>query len=158
MCYIRYFAFGNFEQSLINNCQISDYHLDWHGYPLLPGETNNSVFLSSAGIVFDIPLGFYNETDAASDMHISDNAFLSRYWNPNTATWIRFTPASWRGGSYFSMAHNSWGTTSTILIDAAILDYVDDFNLPRIVYQPILTTPAESTYPFVWKVDISQDG
>jgi hypothetical protein len=59
-----------------------------------------------------------------------------------------------RDWSYY-LNNNYWGTTSTTLIDAAIYDYSDDFNKPRIIYQPILTSPVTTTYPFAVDVVLS---
>lgn len=56
---------------------------------------------------------------------------------------------------YYGIANNYWSTTSTTLIEATIKDFNDDFNLPHVVYQPILTTPVTSTYPFVVDVFLS---
>ena len=57
-----------------------------------------------------------------------------------------------------SIAYNYWGTTSTTLIDKAIYDYTDNFNLGKILYLPLLATPPESTYPFVANVTLTTDG
>ena len=38
------------------------------------------------------------------------------------------------------------------------IDYNDDFISPHIIYQPILTTPAASTYPFVVNVALTDSG
>jgi subtilisin family serine protease len=53
------------------------------------------------------------------------------------------------------IAGNYWGTQSTTLIEAALRDFNDDFNLARIQYQPILTTPPEAAYPFVSNIVIA---
>ncbi|MEX1116525.1 MAG: IPT/TIG domain-containing protein [Akkermansiaceae bacterium] len=55
---------------------------------------------------------------------------------------------------FFLLSHNYWGTTSRTIIDASIIDFNDNFNLPRIVYEPILETPSETTYPFVVDVKV----
>jgi hypothetical protein len=97
-----------------------------------------------------------NELEASQDTYYIRNAFLSRYWDPNVSHWMRVDHNYYRGrDSYFGVANNFWGTTSTTLIDASIIDFNDDFNKAHIVYQPILTTPATTTYPFVVDVLLS---
>jgi len=96
---------------------------------------------------------------AAQTSRFTHNAFLSKYWDPNVNHWMRFYPYyQWGRDRYVGIARNYWGTTSTTLIDAAIIDFNDDFNKAHIVYQPILSSPAETTYPFVWKVELSTVG
>jgi subtilisin family serine protease len=89
------------------------------------------------------------------------NAILNVWSDPDSSHWMRFYAVSpWtdpRNWSFY-LTNNYWGTTSTTLIDSAIHDYNDDFNLPRIPYQPILTTPPEDAYPFVVDVVLSVEG
>ncbi len=116
----------------------------------------NTVFLQGARgrpLGWELTDEFGSSSDAVTLGPHRDNAFLSRYWHPDTSQWMRFSPAIEASReAYFGLAGNFWGTTSTNLIDAAILDGNDDFNRARIVYQPILSSPAATTYPFV--VDI----
>ena len=53
------------------------------------------------------------------------------------------------------MQGNYWGTTSEGLIQFMIHDYDDDFNLGQIVYQPFLSVPSTTTYPFVVDVTLT---
>ncbi len=87
------------------------------------------------------------------------NAFLSPYWDPDMNHWMRIQ-FSWYvcRPAYVGLAYNYWGTSSTALIDAVVHDFNDDFNLGRLVYQPILTIPATTTYPFVVDVLLSTAG
>lgn len=83
-----------------------------------------------------------------------NNAILNVWWDPNINHWMRFfmnDPRDW----VRYLNGNWWGTTNTTLIDAAIQDYNDDFNKGLYVYQPILTTPPETAYPFVTDVILS---
>lgn len=112
-----------------------------------------------------ISLPYYlSETEAAADSRVSDNAFLSRYWDPNPDHWMRLTEdKNWccsgqERNWYYGIANNYWGTSSSTLIDASITDFNDDFNKANVVYQPILTTPATTTYPFVVDVLLSTEG
>lgn len=69
---------------------------------------------------------------------------------------MRISPYyQWGRDKYVGLTNNYWGTTSSTLIDAAIIDFNDDFNKAHIVYQPILTTPVTTTYPFVVDVLLS---
>ena len=59
---------------------------------------------------------------------------------------------------YVGLTENYWGTSNPELIGILIEDQRDDFNLARIEYEPFLTTPSESTYPFVWNVAVQRTG
>jgi len=83
-----------------------------------------------------------------------NNAILNVWWDANVDHWMRFIAGSGRD-IYRAISSNYWGTTSRTLIDAAIFDFNDDFNLNRYVYEPILTVPPESTYPFVADVSLT---
>jgi len=85
-----------------------------------------------------------------------DNAILNEWWNPDIMYWMRFFGADDRNIQYY-IPRNYWGTTSRTLIDAAIYDYEDVFNLGKIVYEPILEEPPETAYPFVVDVVLSTD-
>lgn len=61
-------------------------------------------------------------------------------------------------GKFIGLAYNYWGTTSTTLIDTAIIDFNDYFTCSVIVYSPILNVPATTTYPFVVDVTLSTAG
>ncbi|SVC97942.1 uncharacterized protein METZ01_LOCUS350796, partial [marine metagenome] len=51
------------------------------------------------------------------------------------------------------LRENFWGGAGTSLIDHAITDFSDDFNLMRVPYTPILTEAPATAYPFV--VDVA---
>ena len=114
----------------------------------IPGEISQQTFDDA---IDDLVL----ELSADSTAHVH-NAFLNKYWDPDVSHWMRILPYHQRGRNwYMGISDNYWGTTSTTLIDAAILDYNDDFNDAHIVYEPILAPPATTTYPFVVNVTLS---
>ncbi len=127
------------------------------GYCNLASVHNTVLLQSSNALGWELTNGS-SSAEAAADGRYTNNAFLSKYWNLDTSQWIRFAP-KWgtegARGRYFGIASNYWGTTSTTVIDAGIHDTNDDFNIGQIVYQPVLSTPAESTYPFVANVVLS---
>jgi subtilisin family serine protease len=78
-----------------------------------------------------------------------DNAILNRLWQLDINNdWIRVYSSTHAENNY-------WGTTSKTLIDAVIHDFKDDFNLPEVIYEPILTNPPPTAYPFVADVVLS---
>lgn len=95
--------------------------------------------------------GYFNE--------FKNNAILNVWWDPNISRWMRFyvqQQQSYDSRNWFYyLTDNFWGTNSATLIDAALQDFNDDFNLPHVVYQPILTAPVTTTYPFVVDVLLS---
>jgi len=102
---------------------------------------------------------FGSEISAALDARYSQNAFLSKCWDPNVGHWMRISPYyQWGRNVYAGIVSNYWGTTSTTLIDAAITDFNDDFNRAHVVYAPFLTVPAQSTFPFVAGVSLATVG
>ncbi|HRJ41138.1 MAG TPA: S8 family serine peptidase [Caldilineaceae bacterium] len=157
------FSPGFADTNLFDASWIGQGYMDdiWHWSSWGVSSVKNSVFLqdnihliATRWLVTDH--SFNNPSDASAYGPHRNNAFLSSYWNPNIRTWMRFGPKPFLGGnSYIGMAHNYWGTQSTAFIDSAIFDYDDTFNDAHIVYQPILTTPETTTYPFVWKVELA---
>jgi subtilisin family serine protease len=108
---------------------------------------------------------YASPSEAAGDNRIRANGFLSKYWDPDINHWMRvFETKTWCCAGtertwYYGASGNYWGTTSRTVIDAAIRDFNDDFNLAHVVYEPILTSPAVTTYPFVADVGVwTSDG
>jgi hypothetical protein len=93
-----------------------------------------------------------------NNRQLENNAFLTKYWDSNINNWIRFRAYKYYVGNEINIANNYWSTTSAQLIDTAIYDYNDDFISSHVIYQPILTTPAASTYPFVVNVALTDSG
>lgn len=89
----------------------------------------------------------------------SKNAILTNYNDLNANKWLSIIMPN-NGGvndndsTFISLTNNYWGTTQTRLIEEQIIDVNDNFSLAEAVYQPILTTPSETTYPFVVDVQI----
>jgi len=124
----------------------------------LRGAAHGSVFLKNSN-----PAWWYEDwasrattgrLNSESDNDFSDNAILNYWWNPDVRYWMRFYMDVGRD-NIRHIENNYWGTTSTTLIDAAIHDFYDDFNLGVYQYQPILTEPPETAYPFVASVVLS---
>ncbi|MFW6171316.1 MAG: S8 family serine peptidase, partial [Planctomycetota bacterium] len=92
--------------------------------------------------------------------HITRNALLSPYWDPDVSDWMKFhapgTP-SWSTitTSHVNMRDNFWGTDSTTLVDHAIVDYQDNFTTISIDYGTLPSHGFESTYPFVERVFVN---
>lgn len=125
----------------------------------LETQSNGSVFLKNHKLR---TYGIYNWTSKATtgrlngglDQDFTDNAILNFWWHPGNSYWMQFVMDASRGNTR-DIDENFWGTTSTTLIDASINDFYDDFNLGIYQYQPVLTTPPESAYPFVADVVLS---
>jgi len=129
---------------------------------MINGTIKNSVFLQNhrenIKVILLIPRWlpwlYDNPNDASSDSPITKNAFLSKYWDPDINHWMRFV-SSFSRDRYAGLARNYWGTTSSEIVDASIYDNNDNFNVGTVVYQPLLTTPVTTTYPFVVDVLLS---
>jgi fibronectin type 3 domain-containing protein len=122
-------------------------------------EIHNSVFLKNYKIDFreNNVWGSMATTGRINDNmenDFSNNVVLNHWNNGNPNTWLRFIMDLERENSRF-IDNNYWGTTSTTLIEAAIHDFYDDFNLGVYQYQPILSEPPETAYPFVVDVLLS---
>ncbi len=77
-----------------------------------------------------------------------NNAILNTWWNLDVTRWLRFEATTNRGTTH-DITGNYWGNASSTLIDAAIKDFNDDFNRGLFIYQPMLTNPPTTAYPFV---------
>ena len=84
------------------------------------------------------------------------NAILNMNSDPNIHHWMQFDSGTEYDRSWtYYLNDNYWSTTSPIVLDATIYDYYDNPNLARIDYEPILTIPLTTTYPFVVDVLLS---
>jgi hypothetical protein len=54
----------------------------------------------------------------------------------------------------FSMSQNYWGTTDTSQIDTLIYDFLDDFSLGQVIYQPIQASPVTTAPAFLSNLNI----
>ena len=111
---------------------------------------SNNVFLRNFR-VGDSLSSFYFAGYINVDSGFRNNAILNWLWNPNIYMWLRVYPS----GNPSHAESNFWGTTSLSLIDLIIKDYNDDFNMGRLLYEPILETAPEAAYPFVSGVMLS---
>ncbi|MCF7668505.1 MAG: S8 family serine peptidase [Verrucomicrobia bacterium] len=151
----------NFQPNNMETCLLDSNHSMSLSYGL--NKVTDCVFLqdNQNNVPSSWMLQSYEGTEelAVKNTPHKNNAFLSKYWDPNINHWMRFYLRHQQPRDrYFGIAYNYWGTTSKLLIDASIYDFNDDINYPHVIYQPILTTPAESTYPFVVDVALSTDG
>jgi subtilisin family serine protease len=131
---------------------------DWGGPPIYQPT-------SAQGIVPELHKGEAISSVSGGESVLSlgtfeSNAILNLWWDPDPTHWMRLYATDENVGPdarnyIYDLSGNYWHTTSPTIIDAAIHDYYDDFNLPRIVYEPMLTEPLESTYPFVVNVILS---
>jgi subtilisin family serine protease len=166
--YWRAFWGGNAHTSLFDHVYFSSIHDAHHNFD----NASNNVFLknySNRTRPFDqvskvtkwgqkISRG----TAIVDRGTFHSNAILNLWNDPNPNHWMRFSTESPNESpdtsSFFLISHNYWGTTSRTLINAAIIDYRDNFNYPEIVYEPILEAPLAETYPFVVNVQIDAGG
>jgi alpha-tubulin suppressor-like RCC1 family protein/subtilisin family serine protease len=87
---------------------------------------------------------------------VTDNAILNRWWDPNVEHWMRFTSEEGEANKRF-LSGNYWGTTSTELVEKALIHFNDFRNMEEIIYKPILTTAPETAYPFVTDIYVSTE-
>lgn len=86
-----------------------------------------------------------------------NNAVLNWWPEPSTSRWMRFFGTTDRNLAFY-ISDNYWGGAGTELIDAAIQDFNDDFNLSLFVYEPIAASAPEIAYPFVESAVVSTPG
>jgi len=84
-----------------------------------------------------------------------NNAMLNRLWQLNASGWLTFWGEYGNRTGILPIWENYWATSDTRLIDLAIYDYNDNFNYGAVQYQPILTTPPSTAFPFVVAVRLS---
>jgi subtilisin family serine protease len=123
------------------------------------GASEGSVFLKNyklptSGDAYWVSRATTGRLNDGLDNDFTSNAILNVWWDPDINHWMRFYMDQPRDYVRY-LTNNYWGTTATTLIDAAIQDFSDDFNLGQYVYQPVLTTPVTTTYPFVVDVALS---
>lgn len=93
-----------------------------------------------------------SEVHLKNNENFLNNAILTNFNELNANKWISIQAPV--GDNSIDIANNYWGTTQTRLIEEQILDVNDNFSLTEVIYQPILNTPSENTYPFVVDVEI----
>lgn len=93
----------------------------------------------------------------ATNWQSKDNAFLIPTWDPEVRNLMQFNAPRWMGRHQWgSLSNNYWGGGSSGISDhvisAMIIDFEEDFNKGKVIFQPKLTTASETAYPHV--VDI----
>ena len=90
---------------------------------------------------------------SASTGAFVNNAILNTWHDLDPLHWLTIqTPrgdSSRRWNWTANLSGNYWGGAGSTLIDAAVSDFTDDFNNIPAEYNPVLDTPAATTYPFV---------
>jgi parallel beta-helix repeat protein len=109
----------------ITNCTIFN---NYHGCTVHGGSSNPSISNSSLIYNYDLGVQINNSTATFQSSNLFGNDIYYEIWN-NSADDI-------------SATNNYWGTTNTTEIDARIYDFYDDFNLGRVLYSPIFSTPV----------------
>ncbi len=168
-----YYGFGvydNAQGNLYDSCRLYVYGNDQaednvflKNYRIAYGYSGEKYFNSSRAEISGYRCDTCNATSGREGNQFKNNAVLNRWWDPDISHWMQFY--SWeRGDSSYTrdniyyLSDNYWTTTSSVLLDAAIVDFNDNFNKAEIVYTPVLTSPPESAYPFVTGVVLTQGG
>ena len=110
------------------------------------GSARDNVFLTGGGkwgwdAAMRAKVGYTCiSCDAASgrqNNQFVNNAILNNWRNPDFRYWMRCYADAGREYTRY-ITDNYWSTTSDVLIDYVLEDTNDNFNLARIVYQPVL--------------------
>ena len=106
------------------------------------------------------------DLDAGLSAFKAGKSSSSFFNNAILNTWHDLDPLHWgtvegpggdtsrRWDLEMDISGNFWGGAGDALVDIAITDFSDDFNKARVKYKPILTTGAETAYPFVVKAEV----
>lgn len=93
--------------------------------------------------------------------NMTNSAILNPVLDTNTDLWTQFVVLDYSSSSYYSLAHNYWGTENKTLIGRMIQDD-DDFagTLADINEDPILTLSDDLSdiYPFVTRIWLTEQG
>ena len=88
-----------------------------------------------------------------------NNAILNVWQDLNPRHWGTITApngdTSRRWDLEMDISDNFWGGASDALVDIAITDFNDNFNLVAVKYKPTLTVAPATTYPFVVNVELT---
>ena len=91
---------------------------------------------------------------AAPNSTVTNNAFLNPVFETDLSKWFRVRTTTEHNGSSVPLASNYWGSNSNEVAALTVFDQADDFNLALADLDPILSEPAESTYPMVTAVEV----
>ena len=89
-----------------------------------------------------------------SDYVFKNNAILNVWNNLDVSHWGTFVASRSEYGGEMDVSDNYWGGASDALVDIAITDFSDNFNLTDITHQPSLDTAPVTAYPFVVKAEV----
>lgn len=114
----------------------------------LPGEVSQT----------DLDAGLSAFKQNAGYSAFTNNAILNNWRDLNADKWTLITAPPGdnerRWDMFLDIGNNYWGGVSDEIIQMAITDFSDNFNLARIKYEPVLSEPPQSAYPFVVNAEI----
>ena len=114
----------------------------------LPGEVSQT----------DLDAGLSAFKQNAGYSAFTNNAILHNWRDLNADKWTLITAPPGdnerRWDMFLDIGNNYWGGVSDEIIQMAITDFSDNFNLARIKYEPVLSEPPQSAYPFVVNAEI----
>ena len=98
-------------------------------------------------------------TNKATNLQLKNNALLIPTWDPEVRNLMKFE-ASWMDRGYWaSIANNYWGGgtygISDHVIAAMIIDFEENFNVGKVVFEPKLQAAPENAYPHVVDIKLS---
>lgn len=115
----------------------------WCAHSSSPTITNNNMVGNSASY----GSGIYCEENASPTINYNNLVNQDEYE----------IYLGWRQDNDIDATYNWWGTTNTDTIDIRIRDYYDNDSLGKVLYDPVLTSPAvgepDSVYLVVLKAD-----
>ncbi len=100
----------------------------------------------------------FNEWKANAPGLMSRNAILNNWRDLKASRWMELvapngdTQRRWK--MTLNLSNNFWGGASSTLIDQAITDFNDNFELADAKYLPIMSVPEETIYPFVVNAEV----
>lgn len=77
-----------------------------------------------------------------------NNAILNRLSDTTTSSWMKLR-SGYENNTYLVVDNNYWGTSDPKLIGKQVIDFDTNITYADYITDPFLTTPAESTYPCV---------
>ncbi len=98
-------------------------------------------------------------SEGYSTNSFTNNAILNDWKAADATRWLTIKAPqadSLRRWNYrMALAKNFWGGAGESLVEMAVTDFYDDFNLSTATYLPILSEAPESAYPFVVDVKLT---
>lgn len=105
-----------------------------------PGSLDQPIIQKNTLYSNKIGISFFQSHITVGNENISTNIYQNNVYNNNYNVHV---DNNGQGQTPYSvdLSNNWWGTTDTATIDEKIFDFTEDFNLARIIYNPILTAP-----------------